>query len=168
MSRLIFVGVVSVKFNEVIEREDRQRDPHRRCRRSADFPAFWEAVIGGLLVASAVFLHATNWELVREIDLFALALAAQSLPFLASVALAVLLQPVRVNQRMLRRRNDLDVFKTGSLHAVGDELRGAPHVRDMFGQRADAGDTQESFQLVEKTRLILFYEEIGGLGHTLL
>jgi cellulose synthase/poly-beta-1,6-N-acetylglucosamine synthase-like glycosyltransferase len=59
-------------------------------RRSADFPAFWEAVIGGLLVASAVFLHATNWELVREIDLFALALAVQSLPFLASVALAVL------------------------------------------------------------------------------
>jgi len=59
-------------------------------RRSAGFPAFWEAVIGGLLVASAIFLHATNWELVREIDLFALALAVQSLPFLASVALAVL------------------------------------------------------------------------------
>jgi len=59
-------------------------------RRSADFPAFWEAVIGGLLVASAIFLHATNWERVREIDLFALALAVQSLPFLASVALAAL------------------------------------------------------------------------------
>ncbi|MCX7314980.1 MAG: glycosyltransferase [Alphaproteobacteria bacterium] len=60
------------------------------ARRSMDFPAFWEAVIGGLLVASATFLHATNWELVREIDLFALALAVQSLPFLAAVALAVL------------------------------------------------------------------------------
>lgn len=59
-------------------------------RRSANFPAFWEAVIGGLLVASAGFLHATNWELVREIDLFALALIVQSLPFLASVALASL------------------------------------------------------------------------------
>jgi exo-beta-1,3-glucanase (GH17 family)/cellulose synthase/poly-beta-1,6-N-acetylglucosamine synthase-like glycosyltransferase len=59
-------------------------------RRSADFPAFWEAVLGALLVASAIFLHATNWELVREIDLFALALAIQSLPFLASVALAAL------------------------------------------------------------------------------
>jgi exo-beta-1,3-glucanase (GH17 family)/cellulose synthase/poly-beta-1,6-N-acetylglucosamine synthase-like glycosyltransferase len=58
--------------------------------RSADFPAFWEAVLGGLLVGSAIFLHATNWELVREIDLFALALAIQSLPFLASVALAAL------------------------------------------------------------------------------
>ena len=59
-------------------------------RRSVDFPAFWEAVIGALLVASAIFLHATNWELVREIDLFALALAIQSLPFLASAGLAVL------------------------------------------------------------------------------
>jgi exo-beta-1,3-glucanase (GH17 family)/cellulose synthase/poly-beta-1,6-N-acetylglucosamine synthase-like glycosyltransferase len=59
-------------------------------RRSVDFPAFWEALVGTLLVASAIFLHATNWELVREIDLFALALAVQSLPFLASAGLAVL------------------------------------------------------------------------------
>jgi exo-beta-1,3-glucanase (GH17 family)/cellulose synthase/poly-beta-1,6-N-acetylglucosamine synthase-like glycosyltransferase len=59
-------------------------------RRSANFPAFWEAVLGALLLGSAIFLHATNWELVREIDLFALALAIQSLPFLASVALATL------------------------------------------------------------------------------
>ena len=59
-------------------------------RRGSDFPAFWEAVIGALLVASAIFLHATNWERVHEIDLFAIALAVQSLPFLASVALAVL------------------------------------------------------------------------------
>jgi hypothetical protein len=64
--------------------------------RSADFPAFWEAVLGALLVGSAIFLHATNWELVREIDLFALALAIQSLPFLASVALAAL-EGSRVN-----------------------------------------------------------------------
>ena len=65
-------------------------------RRSADFPAFWEAVIGVLLVGSATFLHATNWEQVREIDLFALALAVQSLPFLASVALATL-EGTRIN-----------------------------------------------------------------------
>ncbi len=58
--------------------------------RSGDFPAFWESVIGALLVGSAIFLHATNWERVREIDLFALALVVQSLPFLASVALAAL------------------------------------------------------------------------------
>jgi hypothetical protein len=59
-------------------------------RRTADFPAFWEAVIGALLVASAILLHATNWERVREIDLFALVLVVQSLPFAASVALAAL------------------------------------------------------------------------------
>jgi hypothetical protein len=66
-------------------------------RRSVDFPAFWEAVLGTLLMASAIFLHMTNWELVREIDLFALALAIQSLPFLASVGLAVL-ESSRVNE----------------------------------------------------------------------
>ncbi len=60
------------------------------ARRSADFPAFWEAVIGGLLVASAIYLHATNWERVREIDLFALVLVVQSLPFLAAIAIAAL------------------------------------------------------------------------------
>jgi exo-beta-1,3-glucanase (GH17 family)/cellulose synthase/poly-beta-1,6-N-acetylglucosamine synthase-like glycosyltransferase len=65
-------------------------------RRSSDFPAFWEAVIGALLVASAIFLHTTNWERVHEIDLFAIALAVQSLPFLASVALAML-EGSRVN-----------------------------------------------------------------------
>jgi exo-beta-1,3-glucanase (GH17 family)/cellulose synthase/poly-beta-1,6-N-acetylglucosamine synthase-like glycosyltransferase len=57
-------------------------------RRGADFPAFWEAVIGVLLIASAILLHVTNWERVREVDLFALVLVVQSLPFLASVVIA--------------------------------------------------------------------------------
>ncbi|MEX2036394.1 MAG: glycosyl transferase family 2, partial [Xanthobacteraceae bacterium] len=61
-----------------------------------DFPAFWEAVLSALLVASAIFLHATNWERVREIDLFALVLLVQSLPFLASAGLATL-EGSRVN-----------------------------------------------------------------------
>jgi len=56
----------------------------------SDFPAFWEAVIGALLVASAAYLHATNWESVREINLFALVLLVQALPFLAAAAFAVL------------------------------------------------------------------------------
>ena len=67
---------------------------HRQGRlpasRGGDFPAFWEAVLSALLIASAIFLYATNWERVREIDLFALVLVVQSLPFLASVALAAL------------------------------------------------------------------------------
>jgi exo-beta-1,3-glucanase (GH17 family)/cellulose synthase/poly-beta-1,6-N-acetylglucosamine synthase-like glycosyltransferase len=59
-------------------------------RRSADFPAFWEGVIAALLVGSAIVVHATNWERVREIDLFAIVLLVQSLPFLASLGLAAL------------------------------------------------------------------------------
>jgi exo-beta-1,3-glucanase (GH17 family)/cellulose synthase/poly-beta-1,6-N-acetylglucosamine synthase-like glycosyltransferase len=65
-------------------------------RPGSDFPAFWEAVLGALLVASAIFLYATNWEQVREINLFAVALAVQSMPFLASVGLAAL-EGSRVN-----------------------------------------------------------------------
>ena len=39
---------------------------------------------------SASYLYATNWERVREIDLFALVLVVQAVPFLASVLLATL------------------------------------------------------------------------------
>ena len=53
------------------------------------------------------------------------------------------MQPVGVNQRMLGSGNNLDVFETGGLHAVGDKLRGAPHIGDMLGQSTDAGDAQE-------------------------
>lgn len=64
--------------------------------RSSDFPAFWEAIIAALLVGSAAYLHATNYEMIREIDLFAVVLVVQALPFLASVVLA-LLESSRVN-----------------------------------------------------------------------
>jgi cellulose synthase/poly-beta-1,6-N-acetylglucosamine synthase-like glycosyltransferase len=60
------------------------------ARRGSDFPAFWEAVLAVLLIGSAIFLYATNWEQVREINLFAIALTVQSLPFVASVSLALL------------------------------------------------------------------------------
>jgi glycosyltransferase involved in cell wall biosynthesis len=65
-------------------------------KRGGEFPAFWEAVLSALLVASAIYLYATNYERVSEINLFAIALAVQSLPFLASTALA-LLEGSRVN-----------------------------------------------------------------------
>ncbi len=60
------------------------------AHKGGDFPAFWEAVIGTLLIGSAIYLYATNYELVREINLFALVLVLQALPFLASAGLAVL------------------------------------------------------------------------------
>jgi cellulose synthase/poly-beta-1,6-N-acetylglucosamine synthase-like glycosyltransferase/exo-beta-1,3-glucanase (GH17 family) len=65
-------------------------------RRGGDFPAFWEAVIGTLLIGSAIYLLASNYERIREINLFALVLVLQALPFLASVALAVL-EDTRLN-----------------------------------------------------------------------
>ena len=59
-------------------------------RKGPDFPAFWEAVIGALLLAGAVTLVVTNAKQVREIYIFAVVLVVQSLPFLSAVALAAI------------------------------------------------------------------------------
>ena len=67
-----------------------------RGRRPREFQAFWEAVIGGLMVVGAIVVIATNWERVREVNIFAGVLLVQSLPFLAAVAIA-LLEGSRIN-----------------------------------------------------------------------
>ena len=59
-------------------------------RRSTDFHAFWEAVLAGLLILGAVVLVATNVKQVREINIFAVVLLVQSLPFIAAVGLAMI------------------------------------------------------------------------------
>jgi hypothetical protein len=59
-------------------------------RRTADFHAFWEAVLAGLLLLGAVVLVMTNAKQVREINIFAIVLVVQSVPFLAAVALAAI------------------------------------------------------------------------------
>jgi hypothetical protein len=61
------------------------------------FAARSEAILGSLLVIGAGVLVATNYEQVREIYLFALALAVQSLPFLAAVGIAAL-ERTRLNE----------------------------------------------------------------------
>lgn len=58
------------------------------ARKRIAFPAFEEAVLGGLLALGAVIVFATNWERVREINLFGCILVVQSLPFLAAATLA--------------------------------------------------------------------------------
>ncbi|MGN6285768.1 MAG: glycosyl transferase family 2, partial [Afipia sp.] len=58
--------------------------------RKGDFPAFWEAVIAVLLLVGATTLVVTNYKQVHEINIFALVLGVQSLPFLSAVAIAVL------------------------------------------------------------------------------
>ncbi|MBI2717032.1 MAG: glycosyltransferase [Rhizobiales bacterium] len=65
-------------------------------RRSTDFHAFWEAVLAGLLISGAAILVATNIKEIREINIFAVVLVIQSLPFVAAVALA-LVERTRLN-----------------------------------------------------------------------
>ena len=57
-------------------------------RRTADFHAFWEAVLAVLLIAGAVVLVVTNNNDIREIYIFAAVLLVQSVPFIAAVVLA--------------------------------------------------------------------------------
>ncbi len=57
---------------------------------SVEFQAFWEAVIGALLLIGAAVLVAFNQKEVREIYIFAGVLVLQSLPFLSAVAIAIL------------------------------------------------------------------------------
>jgi len=64
--------------------------------RRTDFSAFWEAVIAGLLLIGALTLVATNYKEVREINIFALVLVVQSLPFLSAVLIA-LVEGTRLN-----------------------------------------------------------------------
>jgi exo-beta-1,3-glucanase (GH17 family)/cellulose synthase/poly-beta-1,6-N-acetylglucosamine synthase-like glycosyltransferase len=59
-------------------------------KRARDFAAFWESILAALLVLSAVVLIATNQREIREINIFAVVLMIQSLPFLAAVVIAAL------------------------------------------------------------------------------
>ncbi len=66
-------------------------------RMSIEFQAFWEAVIGVLLLVGAAVLIVTNGtKQIREIYIFAFVLVLESLPFLAAVAIAILEQS-RIN-----------------------------------------------------------------------
>jgi hypothetical protein len=58
---------------------------------SIEFQAFWEAVIGVLLLVGAAVLVVTNSsKQIYEIYVFALVLVLESLPFLSAVAIAIL------------------------------------------------------------------------------
>ncbi|WP_291861721.1 glycosyltransferase [Bradyrhizobium sp.] len=66
-------------------------------RMSIEFQAFWEALIGVLLLIGAAVLVVTNGQKeVREIYIFAGVLVLQSLPFLSAVAIAIL-ESSRIN-----------------------------------------------------------------------
>ena len=60
-------------------------------RMSIEFQAFWEAVIGTLLLIGAGVLIASNsYKQITELYIYAAVLVLQSLPFLAAVAIATL------------------------------------------------------------------------------
>lgn len=66
-------------------------------RMSIEFQAFWEAVIGVLLlIGAAVLVVTNNQKEVREIYIFAAVLVLESLPFLSAVAIAIL-ESSRIN-----------------------------------------------------------------------
>jgi len=80
--------------------------------KGADFPAFWEAIIGALLLIGASALVVTNNKQVREIDIFAFVLVVQSLPFLAAVAMS-LIEGSRLNSFAYWRGLDARLARYG-------------------------------------------------------
>ena len=66
-------------------------------RKSKDFHAFWEAILASLLILGAFVVYFSNTKEIREIDIFALVLIVQSLPFIAAVAIA-LVERSRLNE----------------------------------------------------------------------
>ncbi|MGI8524810.1 MAG: glycosyltransferase [Pseudolabrys sp.] len=66
-------------------------------RRVTDFRALWEAVLAALLIVGAVVLVQTNVREIREINIFAVVLLIQSVPFLAAAGLA-LVERTRFNE----------------------------------------------------------------------
>jgi len=99
------------------------------------FPAFYEAVLGLLLIAGAIMVFATNFEQVREVNLFGYVLIVESLPFLAAALLAALEET---------RLNDFVFWKQAEarLRAPLAELLPRRAVRAVISQPASQPDNR--------------------------
>ena len=85
---------------------------------SVEFQAFWEAVIGILLLIGAAVLVVTNSQKeVREIYVFAAVLVLESLPFLSAVAIAIL-ENSRINAFSFWRRTAVRTLELIGLRPV--------------------------------------------------
>jgi exo-beta-1,3-glucanase (GH17 family)/cellulose synthase/poly-beta-1,6-N-acetylglucosamine synthase-like glycosyltransferase len=85
---------------------------------SVEFQAFWEAVIGVLLlVGAAVLVVTNNYKEVREIYVFAAVLVLESLPFLSAVAIAIL-ENSRVNEFLFWRNTAIRTAELIGLRPV--------------------------------------------------
>jgi hypothetical protein len=58
-------------------------------RASRRFPAFWEAVLGTLLLLGSLGLYLSNEQRVTEIYIFSAVMLVQSLPFIAAVGVTL-------------------------------------------------------------------------------
>jgi hydrogenase/urease accessory protein HupE len=88
------------------------------------FPAFNEAILGGLLLLGAFVVFETNYERVREINLFAAVLVVQSLPFLAALALAAF-ENSRINDFALWQALEARVLDALSIAPRRQPINGA-------------------------------------------
>jgi exo-beta-1,3-glucanase (GH17 family)/cellulose synthase/poly-beta-1,6-N-acetylglucosamine synthase-like glycosyltransferase len=87
-------------------------------RMSIEFQAFWEAVIGVLLLVGAVVLVVTNnFKEIREIYIFAVVLVLESLPFMSAVAIAIL-ESSRINSFAFWRQTGIRTAELIGLRQV--------------------------------------------------
>jgi exo-beta-1,3-glucanase (GH17 family)/glycosyltransferase involved in cell wall biosynthesis len=87
-------------------------------RMSIEFQAFWEAVIGVLLLVGAgVLVASNNFKQVREIYIFAAVLVLESLPFLSAVAIAIL-ESSRINAFLFWRNSAVRMAELIGLRRV--------------------------------------------------
>src|SRR4029077_3975474 len=95
-------------------------------RTSIEFQAFWEAVIGVLLLIGAVVLVVTNnSKQIREIYIFAGVLVLESLPFLSAVAIAIL-ENSRINEFAFWRNSAIRTAELIGLRPVSMPTIAAP------------------------------------------
>src|SRR5260370_26486769 len=114
-------------------------------RMSIEFQAFWEAVIGVLLLVGAGVLVASNsFKQIHEIYVFAAVLVLESLPFLSAVAIAIL-ESSRINSFSFWRNTGVRTAELIGLPpvAVPTAARPSPPVatqvrRDVIDGRGEA------------------------------
>ncbi|KJC60146.1 glycosyl transferase family 2 [Bradyrhizobium sp. LTSPM299] len=95
-------------------------------RMSIEFQAFWEAVIGALLLLGAAVLITVNGsKQVREIYIFAGVLVLESLPFLSAVAIAIL-ENSRINEFAFWRNSAIRTAELIGLRPVSLPSVAAP------------------------------------------
>jgi exo-beta-1,3-glucanase (GH17 family)/cellulose synthase/poly-beta-1,6-N-acetylglucosamine synthase-like glycosyltransferase len=108
-------------------------------RRRADFHAFWESILAGLLILGAIVLVETNIKEVHEINVFAAVLLIQSLPFVAAVVIA------------LFERSRFNEFETWN--ALQDSVAGLVSRRPRIAKAVNAVSPQPALQQ-QQTELV--------------